>query len=170
MSGVASSGPAAPSRPSMRTEARRWLRGEPLHVPSHAMVVHFPAALLPVSLVLDVIASVDPGSGLAGGANAVLALGLAGALVAAGTGLLDWLDMIPGTPRRSRVTRHLLVQLTAVGGFAVALAIDAVAGLPATPPLAGIVVMAAATAVLLVGNHLGGLLVYRDGMRVRTGR
>lgn len=170
MSGAASSERAASSRMSLRAVARRWLRGEPLHVPSHAMFVHFPAALLPVSLVLDVVAWLDPGAGLAGGASVVLALGLLGALVAAGTGLLDWVDMIPGTPRRARVTRHLLVQLTAVSGFAVAFAIHLASGVAARPPAVAIILMAASTAVLLLGNHLGGLLVYRDGMRVRTGR
>lgn len=157
-------------RPSAWGRIKPWLRGEPLHVPSHALVVHFPAALLPVSVACDLGALAWPGIGLARAATIMLALGLAGALAAAGTGLIDWLDMIPGTARRARVTRHLLVQVSAVGLFVVDLAFRlGVGDAPTAPPIA-IVVGVIGTGVLIVGNHLGGLLVYRDAMRVRTGR
>lgn len=145
-----------------------WLRGEPLHVPSHALVIHFPAALLPTSFAVDLVGRAAPGLVPGGTAAVLLVLGLAGGLVAAGTGLLDWAEMIPG-PRRARVTRHLLVQVAAIAAFALSLAARWPAFDPPAPA-AALVLSLAGTAFLFVGDHLGGLLVYRDGMRVRTGR
>ncbi|MER3418696.1 MAG: hypothetical protein C4343_06310 [Chloroflexota bacterium] len=98
-----------------------------------------------------------------------LGLGLLGGLAAAGTGLLDWTATIPGTPRRARVTRHLVVQAAALACFGVSFVLRLV-GDPIRPSDLALVVAVAGTALLLVGNHLGGLLVYRDGMGVRIGR
>ena len=152
---------------SARSRAAAWLRGEPLHVPSHALVVHFPAALLPTSLLFDIAGRVAPGLDLATAATAMLGLGLAGGLVAAATGLLDWIEMLPG-PRRSRVTRHMLVQLAAVLAFGVSLAFRI--GSPGEVAGAlSLIASGVGLVTLLVGDHLGGLLVYRDGMRVRSG-
>lgn len=160
--------PVEGRRPPAWARIRRWLRGEPLHVPSHALVVHFPAALLPTSLAFDLLDRWRPGLGLGGGATALLLLGLAGGVLAGMTGLLDWAEMLPGA-RRARVTRHLLVQVVALSLFSLSLALRIGSGASPAPATA-IAASAAGFVVLAVGNHLGGLLVYRDGMRVRTGR
>lgn len=144
------------------------LRGEPLGVPSHAMVVHFPAALLPIGFLFELVGTLSPETaGLRAAVQALFGLGLLGGLVAAATGLLDWLEMIPGTPRRARATRHLLVQAGALVLFAIAFAAQ-LAGRGEGSSLLVLGIAAIATVMLLVGNHLGGLLVYRDGMRVRS--
>lgn len=152
-----------------RLEAtKRFLRGEPLGVPSHAMVVHFPAALLPMSLLFDLISrlsSIDLGPG----SLALLGFGLLGGIVAAGTGLLDWVDMIPGTPRHARVTRHLVVQSAGLLFFVLGLGLRLLENAERAPD-AAVAASAVGTALLLFGNHLGGLLVYRDGLRVRSSR
>lgn len=166
------SAPTAVADPSRRIPARErglaWLRGEPLHVPSHALVIHFPAALLPTSLAFDVIGRVDPALTLGSAAALLLLLGLAGGLAAVATGLLDRVQMLPGA-RRARVTRHMIVQLAALAAFAVSLVLRA-GDAGAAAPLASLVASIVGLGLLLVGNHLGGLLVYRDGMRVRAGR
>lgn len=168
--GFAPGGRAAEApRVSLWARTRSWLRGEPLHVPSHALVVHFPAALLPTSLAFDVVAWANPNLGFARAAIALIALGLAGGLLAAATGLLDWLEMFAGA-RRARVTRHLLVQVGALIAFALSLVIRVGEPDRATAPAPAVVASLVGLAVLLVGNHLGGLLVYRDGMRVRSSR
>ncbi len=149
------------------TRAKVWLRGEPLNVPSHALVVHFPAALLPTSFVLQVTALMYPGLDLGHGAHAILLLGIVGGAVAVGTGVLDWTEMVPGTARRDRVTRHMVVQLIALAGFSVS-GLIIVGGDAGSVP--AIMIAGASTLILLFGNHLGGLLVYRDAMRVRTSR
>lgn len=149
-------------------QVARLLRGEPLGVPSHAIVVHVPAALLPTSLLFDLTERATAGTaGLGQGALALLGLGLLGGLAAAVTGLLDWLDTIPGTPPRKRVTRHLLVQAAALAAFAVG-GLLRMAGDPLEPTDASLVCSIVGTGLLLLGDHLGGLLVYRHGMRVRT--
>jgi len=164
----------APGPPAGRTASGAaaqmlgWLRGEPLHVPSHALVVHFPAALLPTSLVVDVVGRADPALGLGRTASVMLVAGLAGGAAAAVTGLLDWIRMLPG-PRRSRVTRHLLLQVGALLAFGLSLVVRAAApDSPASTP--ALALSLAGTLPLTLGNHLGGLLVYRDGLRVRSSR
>lgn len=146
----------------------RLLRGEPLGVPSHAIVVHVPAALLPTSLLFDLADRLTAGrAGLGQGALALLGLGLLGGLAAAVTGLLDWIDTIPGTPPRKRVTRHLLVQTAALSAFTVG-GLVRLAGDPLEPTDLALFCSILGTGLLLLGDHLGGLLVYRHGMRVRT--
>ena len=158
---------AIASSSSKGSRIASWLRGEPLNVPSHALVTHFPAALLPTSLLLDVVDLLDPSIRLETATAVLLGLGLLGGVVAGATGLLDWIGMLPG-PRRSRVTRHALIQVAALVAFAISLGLRLPsAGSPA--PGASVVASAVGLGVLLVGSHLGGLLVYRDGMRVRTG-
>ncbi len=167
----------APARPfvggpgagrALRARALAGARGEPLHVPSHALVIHFPAALLPTSLLIDLVARLAPtADGLAPAASLILGLGLLGGLAAAATGLLDWAAMIPG-PRRARVTRHLLVQAAALAAFGVSLALRA-GDMAAPAPPVSLAASVVGLGLLLVGDHLGGLLVYRDGMRVRSG-
>ena len=155
-------------RPARRARAVAWLRGEPLHVPSHALLVHFPAALLPTSFLFDIVVRLEPGAGLARAAALLLGLGLAGGVAAAGTGLLDWVAMLPGA-RRRRVTRHLLVQAAALAAFAVSLVLR-IADAGPIVPAGSVLASGAGLALLLVGDHLGGLLVYRDGMRVGSRR
>jgi uncharacterized membrane protein len=146
----------------------RLLRGEPLGVPSHAIVVHVPAALLPTGFLFELVGGLTTeAAGMRAVAPVLLGLGLVGGLAAAATGLLDWIAMIPGTARRSRATRHLVVQSGALGLYTAGL-VARLAGDPRAPSSLTLAILALATLVLLVGNHLGGLLVYRDGMRVRT--
>jgi uncharacterized membrane protein len=168
MTGGSTAGASEPGRPARRARAVAWLRGEPLHVPSHALLVHFPAALLPASLVFDILARLDPDAGLARAATLLLGLGLAGGAAAAGTGLLDWVAMLPG-PRRRRVTRHLLVQAAALAAFGVSLVTRGVELWPGAGT-ASLLASGLGLALILVGDHLGGLLVYRDGMRVGSRR
>src|SRR5438093_11974272 len=54
---------------------------------------------------------------MAHGALLAISGGLLLALPTALTGLLDWLDISPGTPMRTVATTHLLVMLTATGLF-----------------------------------------------------
>ena len=158
---------SAPAAASARSRLMSWLRGEPLRVPSHALITHFPLALLPTSFLFDLVDLVDPSAGLGTAASLLLGLGLLGGLAAAGTGLLDWVEMIPGA-RRSRVTRHALVQAAALLAFAISLGLRL--GAPGSPaPVVSILASAVGLAILVVGGHLGALLVYRDGMRVRSG-
>src|SRR5919198_5195435 len=57
---------------------------------------------------------------MAHGALLAIGGGLAGATPTALTGLLDWLDLPKGTPRRTTATVHLIVMVTATVVFALA--------------------------------------------------
>ena len=103
---------------------------------------------------------------MAQGALLAISFGLILAAPTAITGLLDWLDLGPGTPARRVATIHLVVMVTAtvmfaltwlahrdgyddgeVGGLALALGV-------------------AAFALLAVGGNIGGANVFVYGIRV----
>jgi uncharacterized membrane protein len=100
--------------------------------------------------------------------GALLAIG--GGLVVAAptalTGLLDWLDIPKGTPRRTTATIHLLVMVSATVVFALTF-IAHLDGyddgqVEALPLVLGI----AAETLLAVGGFIGGSLVFVFGVRV----
>jgi len=154
---------------SRRWTLRDWLQGRPLGHPTHAMFVHFPVAFYVGALALDALSRLGrfPSAPLA--ASWLLVGAFAGTALAAPTGFLDWLGMVPGSRKRRWATRHMLAQLAALSIFVV----DAVARWSsrgrARASLVWIGVELAGVLVLLLGQWLGGVLVYRLGMRVSTG-
>ena len=153
--------------------AGRWtvkdiVQGKPLGHPSHPMFVHFPSALFPVALVLDVISVFEPSLMLTRAAFYNIAAGLLMAGGAALTGLVDYLPMVGGSRKKKLGTYHLAAQLTAVSAMALsflARTFDFHADSTGAVPLA---LAAVAVSALFVGNYFGGILVYRQGMRVST--
>ncbi len=149
---------------------REIAQGKPLGHPSHALFVHFPAGLWPAALLLDLLSWIHPDPTLVRAALYDLLLGLALAVPAIFTGLLDFLPTVPGSRKRQLGWRHLIAQASATGMFAASAVIrlqDAGATHTAMLPLALAVV---GTGLLLLGNYLGGELVYRHGMRVGASR
>lgn len=156
-------------------DGRPWtlkeiIQGQPLGHPSHALLVHYPVALPPVAVALDVWARLAGGDPSLVAASAYLTVAaLALGLVAAVPGLVDWWGMIPGSRKRRFGTIHLLIQSSSLGLLALAAALRWPAReAPIAPELATVVTVVA-TLTLLVGNYFGGELVYRMGMRVSTG-
>jgi uncharacterized membrane protein len=129
------------------------------------MFVHFPTALYPAAVVLGLIAhgTGNPTYGRAGAY--LLVMGLAGALVAALFGFIDWAGMPSGSAKKRQATRHMIVQLAATLLAAEALVLYFRDGLPSVAAI-GVLVVACAT--MFAGNFLGGVLVYRMAMRVGT--
>lgn len=151
--------------------AGRWtlkdvVQGKPFGVASHALFVHFPAALLPAALVFDVISQIEANITLTRAAFYDIALGLAVAGGAIVTGLVDYLPMVGGSRKKTLGTYHLIGQIVALSCFGLSLLLRAFdydaeeTGLPAMA-LAGIGAL-----TLSIANHFGGQLVYRQGMRV----
>jgi uncharacterized membrane protein len=130
------------------------------------MLVHFPTALYPAAVVLGLIARVTNNASYGRAAAYMLAMGLATSLLAAVTGIVDWAGMIRGSTKRRAATRHLIVQLAAQ-----LLAVEALVLFfrDAVPSIAAVGVLVMACVTMFVGNFLGGILVYRMGMRVSTG-
>ncbi|HXF37505.1 MAG TPA: DUF2231 domain-containing protein [Actinomycetota bacterium] len=149
--------------------AREIAQGMPLGHPTHAVLVHFPVAFFLGALALDVASRWGrfPAAPLA--ATWALVAGALAAVPTALTGLLDRAGMVRGSTKRRWATRHALVQAGAVVLFVLALLLRLPdRGRPEAEAL-WIGVEAVGAAVLVVGQWLGGMLVYRMGMRVSTG-
>ena len=153
---------------------RRWtlkdvVQGKPLGHPSHPMFVHFPSALFPVAVVLDVISLIEPSLMLTRAAFYNIAAGLLMAGGAAITGLVDYLPMVGGSRKKKLGTYHLVAQLTAVSAMALSLALRAFDFDADSTGLAPLALAAGGVGAMVIGNYFGGILVYRQGMRVNTG-
>ena len=156
-------------------EERPWtlkeiVQGQPLGHPSHPMFVHFPVAYYVAVLAFDVMTRLHPDAGLVFGATLLVVGAFAGSAFAVTTGLVDWWSMVPGSKKRRWATRHMLAQLTTFGFFLVALILRWPHRHDDRASVAWIAVEAVGVCVLLVGQWLGGRLVYEMAMRVRTGR
>lgn len=147
---------------------KELLEGRLLGHPIHPMLVHFPAALFPTSLLFDLLSS----GGLAlfvQVAFYTMAVGETAAIVAAITGAVDYFTkLVPGTAAFRVGTLHALlnVGILLLYGFNLGLRAGAALEAPRTP--AGPFLLSIAGVVLLtVSNYLGGRLVYQFGVGVR---
>jgi nitrite reductase/ring-hydroxylating ferredoxin subunit/uncharacterized membrane protein len=144
------------------------LEGKPFRCPLHPALVHLPIALFPLSVILDVASHVPHRADVPLVTAAFIALlsGLATALLAAVFGIVDYTEIRDDHPAKKTATAHLILNLIAVGLFAVsaglrfsALDVPATGALPLLISLVGL-------AVLSYSGYLGGVLVYDDGIGV----
>ncbi len=96
---------------------RDILQGRPLGHPAHPLFAHFPAGLFPAALLWDLASQFRPEEDFGRAARLSIGLGLAGAVPAAVTGLVDYLGMVGGSRKKRLATYHLAAQLTSVGAF-----------------------------------------------------
>lgn len=164
---MTSTSPSGPAR--HRWTLREWVQGKPFGHPTHAMFIHFPVAFYVGALGLDVLSRLGrfPSAPLA--ATWLLMGAFAGTVFAAATGLLDWWGMVPGSRKRRWATRHMLLQLAALGVFLTDAFVRWSGRGRAQAGVAWIMIEVAGVCVLLVGQWFGGVLVYRMAMRVSTG-
>jgi uncharacterized membrane protein len=134
--------------------------------PLHPALVALPIGAWLASLVFDVASymAAEPRF-LAEGSRWLIALGVLGALAAAGVGFLDFLA-IPGGTRAWRVALiHMTLNLAVTAAYAVGFVIrgdQPTAPVPAGPLALSVVALVA----LGVSGYLGGELVFRYGVRV----
>src|ERR687886_993100 len=102
---------------------------------------------------------------MAHGALLALSGGLALAAPTAITGLLDWLALEKGTPRRTVATVHLLTMVTATLVFAGAWLAQRPGYLDGRIETLGLWLGVGAELLLTLGGHLGGPPVFADGVR-----
>lgn len=149
-------------------QLKEALEGKPVRAPLHPMAVHLPIALFPLSVLLDAASWILAGgsAALVRGAFVCLVVGLISGVIAGVLGMVDYTDIREDHPAKKKATAHLLLNVVALGLFAVG------AGLrygqlgdvrTALIPLALSVVGLAA---LAYGGYLGGHLVYSDGIGV----
>jgi nitrite reductase/ring-hydroxylating ferredoxin subunit/uncharacterized membrane protein len=141
--------------------SRASFRGHPIH----PAIIPFPFAFLYGAFLFDLAGRIA-GRALWWTVGAHLGLaGIVTALVAAVPGFIDYLYTVP--PRstgKRRATRHMLVNLSAVGLFAVAWWLRGrVDAMPMTIPL---VLEAVGVVLLTTGGWMGGVLVNRNQIGV----
>jgi uncharacterized membrane protein len=148
---------------------KEWVQGKPIGHPSHPMFVHFPIAFYLAVLVFDVMALIEPNAGLMQ-ANIFLLFGaLIATVILATTGLVDWAGMVKGSSKRRLATQHLLVQVLAALFFQFTLVLRLGNRGVDQPETLWVVLEAIGYLIIIVGQYLGGVLVYEKAMRVRTG-
>jgi uncharacterized membrane protein len=135
--------------------------------PVHPIVVTVPIGALVASLLFDLIGfAADDPEPFAVGARWLIAIGIVGALVAAGFGVLDMLAIPRRTRAASVAVTHMAFNLIAVVLFAVSLGLRVgESGSTETLPL---LLSLAALALLGVSGYLGGKLAYGYGVRVAS--
>ena len=138
-------------------------RGRPLH----PMLVHFPVALYPTSLIFDVLSHVsEDGTPFVRGAFALIVIALVVSALAVAAGFADFLLIENGTRTWRIAVLHMSVQLVTAGLF-LANAVLRGRDLDVTAtPVGPIILSLVGLLTLILGAALGGELVYRHGRRV----
>lgn len=148
---------------------KELLEGRLLSHPIHPMLVHFPAALFPTSLLFDLL-SFGPGLSLfVKMAFYTMAVGEAAAVAAAITGAIDYFSkLVPGTPAFRVGTLHALLNagVLLLYGLNLGLRVGPALQAPRTP-VGPLLLSVAGVTFLIVSNYLGGRLIYHFGVGVQ---
>lgn len=135
--------------------------------PLHPAIVHFPIALWTVAVGADLAgwATGQPHWWFA--SEVCLGLGVVAGLVAMVAGALDYAALPQRHPAQDTAVRHMLWMVAAWSLFAISLVARGIPGSGPPPPWA-IAVALVGVAVMAYGGWMGGQLVYRHGVGVRT--
>ncbi|OFZ19628.1 MAG: hypothetical protein A2X94_17455 [Bdellovibrionales bacterium GWB1_55_8] len=146
------------------------LQGRFLGHPLHPIIVHLPVGLWVASFIMDIIhlASGAPGPAIASYYS--ILIGLVAVLLAAPTGLADFLSI----PARTRPKRIAATHAIANVGITVIYFVNFVwrmgpgGSAPTTVTTAQFIVSLVSVILLSASGYLGGLLVYQYGVGYRN--
>jgi uncharacterized membrane protein len=144
------------------------LKGAWLGHPLHPILAHVPLAMWPGALVFDLLSRCQIGG------NAMVRLsvyaiifGLAAALLAAPTGLVDWSGIKKEKPAWKIGLYHMILNLVVVVLFAVNLCLRWPTFRDATQvDYLPLLLSAIGTLILIASSYLGGRMVYEYGISV----
>jgi nitrite reductase/ring-hydroxylating ferredoxin subunit/uncharacterized membrane protein len=143
------------------------LQGKTVRHPLHPFLVHFPIGLFILSFLLDMGRSFWPEiSGLPEGAFYSMAAGLIAALVAAVPGFVDYVDLRRDHPARKIAIAHMLLNLIVVAIYAANVGIRKFQPQSVSTSFTPILLSTAGIVVLSVSGHLGGKLVFDNGISI----
>ena len=144
----------------------RRLKGHPGH-PSHPPLTDVSIGAYTLAAALLVLGAAGlQQPAMAHGALLAISAGLILAPPTMLTGLLDWRDLPPGTPKRKLASLHLVTMLATTAVFAVSWFPGRAGYEDGRVRAAALVLALAGEALLIVGGYLGGALVYVHGHRV----
>jgi uncharacterized membrane protein len=146
------------------------IKGAPGH-PSHPPLTDASIGAYTVGTAMLVLGAAGVESRqMAYGGLLALSGGLLLAVPTALTGLIDWLQMEPGSEARRTATVHLLAMVSATIVFAVAWLAQRPGYLDGTVATGGWIAAAIAEALLAIGGYVGGTIVFHYGHRVLSAR
>jgi len=144
------------------------LKGKWLGHPLHPLLVHVPMALWPAALLFDLLSRAGfGGNAMVRTSFFAIGLGLAVALLAVPTGIVDWSGIKREKPAWKIGLWHMLLNAVVLILFAINLTLRLgtyrEAALVTVTPL---ILSIAGTLVLVVSAYLGGRMVYAYGINV----
>lgn len=143
------------------------LQGRFLRHPLHPALVHFPIGLFLLSLVLDILSFVQAESNdLFRASFYAMAIGIGAGILAGISGLADRADVRSDHPARKIVNLHMVLNLSALGLFAINLWLRGQQLELTRTPLLPLLLSLAGAGMILFSGYLGGTLVYDDGIGV----
>lgn len=144
----------------------RRLKGFPGH-PSHPPLTDVSIGAYTIAVALLVLGALgleEPA--MAHGALLAISVGLLLVLPTVLTGLLDWRDLPPRTPKRRLANLHLGTMLAATAVFALSWFPSRAGYQDGRVHAAALILALVGEAFLVAGGYLGGTLVYVHGHRV----
>ena len=143
------------------------LQGKPFGHPLHPALVHFPIGLFVLSLALDIASYLElTTNDLSGASRYTIGIGLIMGLLAAAAGLADRSDIRRDHPARKTANVHLLLNLTALGLFAINFFLRSGQSDLAGASWVYLLLSLVGAGVILASGYLGGTMVYDDGIGV----
>jgi uncharacterized membrane protein len=144
------------------------LQGKWLGHPLHPALVHLPIGLFPTALLFDLLSrGGSGGNAMVQTSFYCIALGLISSLLAAPTGLADWLEIKPDKPAYRIGLWHMGLNVLMLGIWAINLGLRwsdfRWQGRVAMTPL---IFSAVGTVILVVSGYLGSRMVFDQGAGV----
>jgi uncharacterized membrane protein len=147
-----------------------FLQGRFMNHPLHPIAVHLPVGLWITSLFCDILFMMEGTPVFAAVSYYCILFGLVGVVLAAPTGLADYLETPEGTEPRRIATAHLslnlFVTLLFIIDFFARHGLES--GVPSGVTRGEILLSTVAVALLAVSGYLGGILVYEHGIGHRA--